>query len=200
MRVNRLKLFVCTGLLLSTAIVLIGCPNGQLIIFPDEKLEAAVRNALRKPFGLITRADLLDLRTLDASNIGVRDLRGLEAAPNLTSLDVSQPVPTTDGVRDIGPLATLVNLRFLDLSNNDITDISAVAGLFNLDELFLGGNPVFNISAVVANADNGGLNAGDTVTLTESTLFDADGNTSQVIADQLNRLVDLGIDVVLVTF
>lgn len=201
MSMKRFKLAMLMGFLVSLSMTLVGCPTGGvLVIFPDDSLDGAIRDALRKPFGPITSADLLTLNSLDASNLGVTDLRGLEGALNLTSLDVSQPAPTTDGVRNLDPIKDLVNLRFLDLSNNDITDVSPVAGLFNLDELFLGGNPVFNISAIVANADNGGLGGGDTVTLTQSTLLDEEGNTSQVIADQLNRLVDLGIDVVLLTF
>ena len=76
MRVNRLKLIVCMGLLLTTATGLVGCPDSEVIvIFPDDSLEAAVRDALRKPFGLITAADLVDLRTLPSdrdARLGVR--------------------------------------------------------------------------------------------------------------------------------
>ena len=177
---------------------LVGCPGGKIVTFPDEALETAIRTELRIPFGFITEGDMLALRSLDARNFGIRDLRGLEMARNLTSLDISLDQRLTNAVRDISPLADLINLRFLDAENNDITDITPVAGMFNLDELYLAGNPVFNLGPLVANAENGGLGAGDTVSLTRETLFDENDETSQIIIDQLNRLVDLGVDVILI--
>ena len=178
--------------------LLAGCPNGSYIVLPDDALENAVRTELRKPFGFLTEADMLQLQSLDARNFGVRDLRGLELARNLTSLDVSNDFVLQNSVRNLSPLADLTNLRFLDLQNNDVTDVTPMAGLFNLDELYLAGNPVFNIGPIVANAENGGLGAGDTVSLSREPLIDDEGMTSEIVADQLDRLVDLGVDVILV--
>jgi hypothetical protein len=186
--------------LIGVGALLTGCPNAAIVIFPDEALETAIRTELRIPFGFITQGHLLELRSLDARNFGVRDLRGLEFARNLTSLDVSTDVALQNAVRNLAPLADLTNLRFLDMENNDITDITPVAGLFNIDELYLAGNPVFNIGPLVANAENGGLGAGDSVTLTRDTLLDDEGGTSEIVSEQLNRLVELGVDVILVEF
>jgi len=189
-------------LLLSTLVglsgLMVGCPGGKIVIFPDESLETAIRTELRIPFGFITEGDMLALRSLDARDFAVRDLRGLEMARNLTSLDISNNQRLAGLVRDVSPLANLANLRFFDAENNDITDITPIAGMFNLDELYLAGNPVFNLGPLVANAENGGLGAGDTVSLTRGTLFDENDETSQIILDQLNRLVELGIDVILI--
>ena len=92
------------------------------------------------------------------------------------------------------------SLSFLFLDSNNISDITPLSGLFNLDELYLAGNPIFNLGALVANAENGGLGPGDTVTLSQETLLDANGETSPIIADQLSRLIDAGVDVVFVEF
>ena len=188
------------GLLLCVLLVAAGCPKGEVITFPDEQLELAIRTELRIPFGFITRGQMLDLVSLDGRNFEIRDLRGLEAALNLTRLDVSSEARMANSVQDIAPLAELTNLRFLNLENNDVSDITPVSGLFNLDELLLAGNPVYNIGALVANAENGGLGPGDTVTLSEETLLDENGETSAIIVDQLNRLLDAGVDVVFVEF
>lgn len=195
LRIRTVLLSTLAGVL---CVALAGCPNAAIVVFPDEGLETAIRTQLRIPFGFITAGDLLELRTLDARNFNIRDLRGLENAANLTSLDISTDVALQNAVRDLTPLADLTNLRFLDVENNDITDITSIAGLFNLDELYMAGNPIFNIGPLVANAENGGLGAGDSVTLTRDTLLDDEGETSEIVAQQLNRLVDLGVDVILI--
>jgi Leucine-rich repeat (LRR) protein len=175
-----------------------GCPGSQVVTFADPNLELAVRLELREFFGFITRADMARLVSLDGRNFGIRDLRGLEEARNLEFLDVSNDQLLANAITNMSPLANLVNLRFLNLENHDVSDITAVAGLFNLDELRLAGNEVFNIRPLLANAENGGLGPGDTVTLTRQSLVDADGNLVPEIATQINRLVELGISVILI--
>lgn len=197
---SPVKRIVVGGLLAAISVLMVGCPDKIVVIFPDDHLEAAVREALRKPFGFITAADMSTLTELDARNLGISDLRGLQFATNLFSLNVSNETATPGSVNDLTPLADLVNLTFLNLQNNDINDVTPVAGLFNLDQLLLAGNEIFNIGPIVANAENGGLGPGDTLTLSPEPLFDEDGNTSQIIADQLDRLVELGIDVAFIEF
>ena len=69
------------------------------VFFADPNLEAAVREALPKPEGQLTVADVESLTTLDASNRGIRLLGGLEYAVNLTTLNLSRNLIT-----DLGPL------------------------------------------------------------------------------------------------
>ena len=47
-------------------------------MFPDKNLEAAVREALEKPDGPLTRGDLESLEELNAERRGISDLTGLE--------------------------------------------------------------------------------------------------------------------------
>src|SRR5438128_11609712 len=75
-----LRLLVLTSLM-ATA-------QTQEISIPDSGLNAAIRDALQKPAGPLTAQDLLGLTNLYASGIGVRSLEGLEAAHNLTMLNL----------------------------------------------------------------------------------------------------------------
>jgi len=71
--------------------------NAQGVEIPDPALHAVIRQALEKPLGEITIADmesLTELRADMASRGGwpapmIRSLEGLQAARNLTSLDLS---------------------------------------------------------------------------------------------------------------
>lgn len=184
MQLRPFKSLLLIGLLVVSASSMTGCPlfaPANIVLFPDDRLETAVRSELRKPFGFITQADMLKVYRLDARNFAVRDLRGLEFAKNLAFFDVSNEQRLANTLGDISPLTDLVNLSVLDLSNNDVTDLGPLAGLFNLDLLFLDGNDIFDLDPLVANADNGGLRAGDTVTLSPGPLeVGEDGDESGV--------------------
>lgn len=204
MRLRAFKSLVLIGLLALSASSMTGCPlfaPANIVLFPDDRLETAVRAQLRKPFGFITQTDMLQLLRLDARNFAVRDLRGLEFASNLVFFDVSNEQPLANTVGDIAPLTTLTNLSVLDLSNNDIQDLGPIAGLFNLDLLFLRGNDISDLDPLVANADNGGLRAGDTVILEPGPLgFDEQGMavapTNSTLAN-LAILAERGVNVIL---
>ncbi|MCL0101253.1 stalk domain-containing protein, partial [Peptococcaceae bacterium] len=94
-----------------------------VVTFLDANLEAAIRDALRKPTGDITKVDMAELTNLRAWERGITDLSGLEYAVNLTSLNLRG-----NQITDITPLAGLTNLTSLDLGRNLITDITPLAG------------------------------------------------------------------------
>ncbi len=56
-------------------------PNEIPVAFPDENLEAAIREAIDKPEGLIFTSDLDGLTSLKTK--GITDLTGLEYCSNL---------------------------------------------------------------------------------------------------------------------
>src|ERR1043165_4891140 len=58
------------------------------VSIPDAGLNAAVREALGKAVGALTRQDLVALTNLDAPSRNISDLTGLEAAVNLSSLNL----------------------------------------------------------------------------------------------------------------
>src|SRR3989442_13198209 len=60
------------------------------VSIPDRALDAAIRQALQKFVGPLTVQDILTLTNLDASRTGVKNLDGLGAAQNLTTLELNQ--------------------------------------------------------------------------------------------------------------
>ncbi len=90
--------------------------------FPDANLEAAVREALNKPTGIIKSTELANLWNLNASNRGIINLSGLEYCTNLNQLDLRD-----NQISDIEPLV-----------NN--------SGLATDDIVWLNGNPLSQTS------------------------------------------------------
>lgn len=110
------------------------------VVFADERLEAAVREALRIPSAPLLEADLAQLTALSAERLGIESLVGLEFATALVQLDLSG-----NAIADLNPLAALGNLRDLDLANNQITDATPLELNFGLgagDTLDLRFNPL----------------------------------------------------------
>ncbi len=109
--------------------------------FVDKNLEQAVRDELQKPVGDLTSADLLQLTSLYAPNYRIADLSGLEAAANLTILNVTQ-----NDITNITALAGLPQLTSLNLSYNYVHNLSPIIGLTNLSSLSLGENDLETVS------------------------------------------------------
>ncbi len=135
--------------LLPLAIV-IGClaPAPETVVFPDENLEAFIRDALDKPEGDITPAELAELTMLSARRTryqGITDLSGIEYLTNLTWLDLSR-----HQIRDVSPLSSLTNLTFLQLNSIQIDDISPLSSLTNLTYLSLRNNEISDISPLAS--------------------------------------------------
>ena len=120
----------------------------EQVTFPDSNLEAAIREAINKPQGPITAADLESLRSLDTQGRGISDLTGLEYCLNLQLLNLDG-----NNISDLSPLAGLTDLVQLFLDSNNISDISTLAGLTNLELIWLSHNNISDISAL-ANLTN----------------------------------------------
>jgi len=113
-----------------------------LVSIPDAGLEAAVRDALGKPTGDLSAADLAGLTRLVAESRRITNLAGIDHFTNLTSLKLYG-----NHITDISPLARLTNLTELSLRNNQVTDISPLADLTSLSALYLDqGNQISDIS------------------------------------------------------
>jgi formylglycine-generating enzyme required for sulfatase activity len=135
----------------------------QEVPVPDPGLNAAIREALQKPTGPLTEQDMLSLTVLSACCRGISSIQGLEAARNLTILDLHSNLLTNCVVPD-----TLTNLHIVDLFQNQLTSFVVPAalskltivdvafnsltqcslpnGLTNLDTLFLEGNLLTNFT------------------------------------------------------
>ncbi len=185
-RVGLLGLAVCLMLGLS------GCPFG-VVFFGDKALESAVRAELGKPFGLLTQADLLGVTEIQAANLGITRLDGIEFCSNLTVLNLRGNKLTS-----IGRLAGLGNLTFLDLGGNQVTNIEPLSGLFFLHEVRLWGASmdIVDWSALVANAQAGGLGSGDVVTLGTEWTVKTDGTLFDDFQEPYQAMLDAGVTVI----
>ena len=114
------KLAVILFILLLVSIAF-GCaaPALETVVFPDENLEAVIRDALDKPEGDITPAELAGLTMLNAEVLRITDLTGIEYCTNLSELDLD-----INQISDISPLASLTSLEMLSLTANQISDIT----------------------------------------------------------------------------
>ncbi len=93
----------------------------SVTLFPDRGLEAAIRENLARPNGLLTRNDLQRITHLDASGRNIVRLEGMAYLRRLVVLNLKD-----NQVKDLSPLRNLNRLTDLDLRNNGIINLEAV--------------------------------------------------------------------------
>ncbi|MCP4262232.1 MAG: choice-of-anchor D domain-containing protein, partial [Planctomycetes bacterium] len=135
--------------------------SAPTVYFVDPNLKAAIEAQLSVSDP--TTADMLGLTYLDASDMSITDLTGLEYGINLTDLylhhnqisDISALSGLTaltdlyiyeNQISDIIPLSGLANLSNLHIVANQISDLSPLSGLDSLRGLYLDGNQISDIS------------------------------------------------------
>ena len=115
-------------------------PDAIAII--DTNLSTAIRSTLSlAEDATLTSTNMLNLRSLQATKAEISDLRGLEHATNLTTLNLYG-----NQLTDLSPLSGLESLISLDLGKNTITDIESLSSLTALTSLHLDGNELTNFS------------------------------------------------------
>ena len=118
--------------------------SAQTVNIPDANLRAAIATALGKaPGATITAEEMATLTRLEAHNVNIRNLTGLEAATRLEEIRCNNNL-----ISDLLPLTDLVNLRVIEFRHNEISDLSPLAGLINLEWLIVPHNLIFHLSAV----------------------------------------------------
>ena len=123
--------------------------TAQVVDIPDTNLRAAIENALGKAAGApITADEMATVTRLEAQEVGIHNLTGLENATNLTRLHLGH-----NNISDISILAGLTKLMWLHLGRNNITDISILAGLTKLATLILYNNNISDISPLAGLAN-----------------------------------------------
>lgn len=125
----------------------------RALIFTDNELESAIREAINKLEGDLCLSELGGLTELQASGRGIVDLTGLEHLTGLTSLYLGN-----NHIRDISPIASLNSLTYLSLHTNQIEDISPLASLTKLEGLYIRHNQIGDISPLVSLSDLTQLN------------------------------------------
>jgi Leucine-rich repeat (LRR) protein len=119
------------------------CFTDYIITFPDSNLEAAIRRQISKPSGDIHRIDIMNLTFLDANEVGISSLTGLENCINLTVIFMSN-----NPISDLEPIAGLWRLNTIQFTGDNISDISPIAGLTNLEAFSFRSNPLSDISVL----------------------------------------------------
>jgi Leucine-rich repeat (LRR) protein len=109
-------------------------------LFADPRLELAVRAAMPQD---VLAQPMSSLTRLDAANLGIRRLRGIEQLCELRWLDLSRN-PLID-VADLGANTKLIRLS---LANTTPSTLTGLAGLPDLEDLDLYGSRVLSLDAV----------------------------------------------------
>ncbi len=114
-------------------------------------------------------SSLIHLQTLTLSNNQISNIVALNNLLNLQVLGLSG-----NQIIDVGPLSGLTNLNLLYLDNNQIININLLSTLINLKELGLADNQIVDIFSLI---QNGGIDSGDNVYLTNNPLSETSINT-----------------------
>lgn len=115
-----------------------------VVHFNDPNLEKAIRDALNKPTGDITDADMAQITILSISKKDISDLTGLEYAINMIDLTITN----TKILEDLSPIENLIKLEKLCLNANKIKNIFAIQNLNKLKSLRLCSNQISDISVL----------------------------------------------------
>lgn len=119
-----------------------GVPE-EAVSFPDPQLEQAIRKVLHRPTGPILNVDLLGIRELDLSGLGVHDLTGIEYCRDMRVLTINNAE-----IANFSPISAMRGLHWLYLENDDISNISFLRHTRTLRILDLAGNHVSDISPI----------------------------------------------------
>ena len=112
------------------------------ITFTDPGIEQAVREKLDIMDDGITQEDLNEITSLTLSE-GVESLDDLTMLVNLETLDAQHL-----NIKDITALGSLPNLKWVNLNYNQISDISPLKNLKKLESLYLNNNSIVSIKSL----------------------------------------------------
>ena len=120
--------------------------KGGEITIPDVHLRAVIEDSLNKARGeAITAAEMATLKRLEALNLNIRDLTGIEYATELTVLNLGNVFVdgnrvNSNNISDLSLLSGLIKLTELHLQRNVISDISPLSNLTELEILDVSAN------------------------------------------------------------
>ncbi|CAM3777137.1 hypothetical protein GCM10009865_50670 [Aeromicrobium ponti] len=139
--------FIPAGIMAGTGngSIAIAAEEDQIVNIPDMDLKAAINYLLYKiPGADITKSELESFETLDLSGKNIHSLEGLQYAVNLKELSLQY----NQYIEDISPIANLINLEKLYISDNQIADLSPLENLNKLTHLDISNNNLSDISLV----------------------------------------------------
>ena len=97
-----------------------------------QRIEAAIRERIRKPEGEITQADYHRITYLPLTGMGLTDISLLAKLKKLKNLNLGY-----NEISDLTPLTELVELEKLHLGSNQIRDLSPLGNLKKLKSISL---------------------------------------------------------------
>ena len=144
------------------------CAKGPNVTFDQKELEDEIRKKLQKPDGVVTKADLKKVKSLNLSQVKMAgvdvcifsELTGLkdlflgpgdydDISPVAYAKDLESLAASRNQVKDLTPVAKLTKLDRLDLGKTQVSDLKPIAGLTTLTELALDDCPVEDVSPLV---------------------------------------------------
>ena len=139
---KRQHIFIGTLMLCALISLIPLSTSAQTVNIPDANLREAINETLDKaPNARITKDEMARLTHLNASAKDIKNLKGLETATRLDSLELNH-----NRITNLSPLAGLVRLHHISLEDNAISDISPLEGLINLENLSISNNVISDIS------------------------------------------------------
>ena len=112
------------------------------VFIPDAALRTALEQVLEKnPGETIKQEEMNTLEFFNGTRLGIKDLRGLETAENLTFLALD-----LNTISDLTPLQNLTNLERLQAANNAISDLTPLANLVNLRSIYIINNQISDLT------------------------------------------------------
>ena len=115
----------------------------KTVSFPDPNLNQAIRQAIHRPTGSILSVDLLGIKELDLSGLGIKDLTGIEYCRDMKILTINNAQ-----IADFTPISALRGMYWLYLEDDDISDISFLTHTRTLRILDLAGNHISDLSPI----------------------------------------------------
>ncbi len=162
MQLTKIKQMLASTLMLSVTLGLIFPPTApaQTVNIPDASLRTVINEILDKApdAPTITRAEMATLRRIEAHDVGITDLTGLEFATELEQIRCNNNL-----VSDLSPLARLAKLGVVELRNNIIEDLSPLEKLINLTWVIVPHNLIADLSPLEELISLEGLEISDNV-------------------------------------
>ncbi|WP_169089609.1 stalk domain-containing protein [Paenibacillus sp. PL91] len=116
----------------------------QAVVFQDPNLEQAIKSWLgKKDDESLTKADLESLTVVYLEGRGIKDLRGLEYAVNITQLSLNG-----NEITDLTPLKKLSKIHTLSLKGNKIKSIEELSLLKEIKYLSISYNQISSLDLV----------------------------------------------------
>ena len=109
-----------------------------------QRIEAAIRERIRKPEGKITKADYHRITYLPLAGMGLTDIALLAKLKNLKNLNLGY-----NEISDLTPLAGLGELEKLHLGSNQITNLRPLVNLKKLKYVSLFRNQISDLTPIV---------------------------------------------------